>query len=162
VRTAHGEVDTGTIKLGSIVGGGVKTGIGTLLPTGAIIGTGSHLFGGGRYAPKELPAFSWWDGERVSEYRLEPFLSTARVAMSRRAALVPGGHASRDTVVPAAQRYGRPESRDRALLGKRAHRRARHRKSPGHNGDTVLCVLGGQGPHEGSRSERPRQTKAHR
>jgi hypothetical protein len=62
----------------------VKTGIGTLLPTGAIIGTGSHLFGGGRYAPKELPAFSWWDGEAVAEYRLEAFLDTARVAMSRR------------------------------------------------------------------------------
>src|SRR5205085_10948485 len=78
------EGDTGTIKLGSILGAGVKTGIGTLLPTGAVIGTGSHLFGGGRYAPKYLPAFSWWDGERTSEYQLDKFIATARTAMSRR------------------------------------------------------------------------------
>lgn len=78
------EVDSGLIKLGSIIGGAVKTGIGTLLPTGAVVGTGSHLFGGGRYAPKHLPAFSWWDGERLSEYQIEKFLATARVAMGRR------------------------------------------------------------------------------
>jgi UDP-N-acetylglucosamine diphosphorylase/glucosamine-1-phosphate N-acetyltransferase len=84
VHAARGEVDSGLIKLGSLIGAGVKTGIGTLLPTGAVIGTGSHLFGGGRYAPKRLPAFSWWDGERVGEYQLDKFLATARVAMSRR------------------------------------------------------------------------------
>jgi UDP-N-acetylglucosamine diphosphorylase/glucosamine-1-phosphate N-acetyltransferase len=78
------EVDSGLIKLGSIIGGAVKTGIGTLLPTGAVIGTGSHLFGGGRYAPRHLPAFSWWDGERLGEYQIDKFLATARVAMSRR------------------------------------------------------------------------------
>jgi UDP-N-acetylglucosamine diphosphorylase/glucosamine-1-phosphate N-acetyltransferase len=84
VQGARGEVNSGLIKLGSLIGGGVKTGIGTLLPTGAMVGTGSHLFGGGRYAPKRLPAFSWWDGERVAEYQLDKFLATARVAMSRR------------------------------------------------------------------------------
>jgi hypothetical protein len=84
VHAAGREVDSGLIKLGSLIGGGVKTGIGTLLPTGAVIGTGSHLFGGGRYAPKRLPAFSWWDGERLGEYQLENFLATARIAMRRR------------------------------------------------------------------------------
>lgn len=84
VHVARGEEDSGLIKLGSLIGAGVKTGIGTLLPTGAVIGTGSHLFGGGRYAPKRLPAFSWWDGERLGEYQLDKFLATARVAMSRR------------------------------------------------------------------------------
>ncbi len=84
VHAGGHEVDSGLIKLGSLIGGGVKTGIGTLLPTGAVIGTGSHLFGGGRYAPKHLPAFSWWDGERSSQYDLDKFLATARVAMSRR------------------------------------------------------------------------------
>jgi len=84
VRVGGRELDSGLVKLGSMIGAGVKTGIGTLLPTGAVIGTGSHLFGGGRYAPKHLAAFSWWDGERVSEYQLEKFLATARVAMSRR------------------------------------------------------------------------------
>jgi UDP-N-acetylglucosamine diphosphorylase/glucosamine-1-phosphate N-acetyltransferase len=84
VHGARGEVDSGVIKLGSLIGGGVKTGIGTLLATGAMVGTGSHLFGGGRYAPKRLPAFSWWDGEHVAEYQLDKFLATARVAMGRR------------------------------------------------------------------------------
>lgn len=84
VHAGGREMDSGLIKLGSIIGGAVKTGIGTLLPTGAVIGTGSHLFGGGRYAPKHLPAFSWWDGERIGEYQLDKFLATARVAMSRR------------------------------------------------------------------------------
>jgi UDP-N-acetylglucosamine diphosphorylase/glucosamine-1-phosphate N-acetyltransferase len=84
VHVARGEEDSGLIKLGSLVGGGVKTGIGTLLPSGAMVGTGSHLFGAGRYAPKRLPAFSWWDGERLAEYQLDKFIATARVAMGRR------------------------------------------------------------------------------
>ena len=84
VRTHGRELDSGLIKLGAMIGAGVKTGIGSLLPAGAIVGTGSHLFGGGRYAPKRLPAFSWWDGERATEYELEKFLATARTAMGRR------------------------------------------------------------------------------
>lgn len=87
VIRAHGggrERDTGLIKLGAILGAGVKTGIGTLLPTGAVIGTGSHLFGGGRYAPKHLEAFSWWDGEKTDVYDIDKFVATARNAMSRR------------------------------------------------------------------------------
>ena len=84
VRTAGRELDSGLVKLGAMIGAGVKTGIGSLLPAGAMVGTGSHLFGGGRYAPRRLPAFSWWDGERATEYQLEKFLATARNAMGRR------------------------------------------------------------------------------
>jgi hypothetical protein len=84
VHTGRRELDSGLVKLGAMIGAGVKTGIGTLLPTGAVIGTGSHLFGGGRYAPKHLPAFSWWDGETTREYQLDKFVATARVAMGRR------------------------------------------------------------------------------
>jgi UDP-N-acetylglucosamine diphosphorylase/glucosamine-1-phosphate N-acetyltransferase len=78
------EESSGISKIGSLVGAHVKTGIGTLLPTGASIGAGSNLFGGGRFAPKHVPSFSWWDGEHFEEHRLEQFLATARTAMSRR------------------------------------------------------------------------------
>jgi len=82
-------VDSGTRKIGSLVGAHVKAGIGTLLPTGAWIGVGSNLFGGGRFVPKVVPPFSWWDGERFEEHRLEAFLETARAAMGRRERSLP-------------------------------------------------------------------------
>ncbi len=78
------EVDSGSPKLGSFVGAHVKTGIGTLLPTGAAIGTGANLFGGGRFAPKAVASFAWWDGERMREHELDKCVATARIAMSRR------------------------------------------------------------------------------
>jgi UDP-N-acetylglucosamine diphosphorylase/glucosamine-1-phosphate N-acetyltransferase len=84
VWAAGKERDSGSNKLGSIIGAHVKTGIGTLLPTGCSIGAGANCFGGGWFAPKRLPAFSWWDGERTVEHRIEAFLETAAVAMGRR------------------------------------------------------------------------------
>ena len=78
------EVDTGLSKVGSLLGAHVKTGIGSLLPTGASIGTGSNLFGGGRFAPRRLAPFSWWDGEHAVPHELDKFLATARIALSRR------------------------------------------------------------------------------
>jgi UDP-N-acetylglucosamine diphosphorylase/glucosamine-1-phosphate N-acetyltransferase len=79
------DVDSGLPKVGAFVGAAVKTGIGTLLPTGASVGTGSNLVGGGRYAPKHVAPFAWWDGERTVDYQLDKFLDTARIAMGRRA-----------------------------------------------------------------------------
>jgi UDP-N-acetylglucosamine diphosphorylase/glucosamine-1-phosphate N-acetyltransferase len=76
--------DTGESKVGSFVGDHVKTGIGTLLTTGAVIGAASNLFGGGTVSPKELPAFSWWDGARTEPYDVAKFVATARVVCARR------------------------------------------------------------------------------
>ena len=84
VRLNDAEHDSGLRKLGSLIGAHAKTGIGTLLPTGGVVGTGANLFGGGRFAPKSVPAFGWWDGERMAEHRLEGFTRTARTTMSRR------------------------------------------------------------------------------
>ncbi len=78
------EVDTGSPKVGSFVGAHVKTGIGTLLPTGASVGTAANLFGGGRFAPKAVAPFAWWDGATLVEHEIERCVSTARIALSRR------------------------------------------------------------------------------
>jgi len=89
------EQDTHSPKVGALVGAHVKTGIGSLLPTGAAIGVAANLFGGGRFAPKQVPAFAWWDGERMHEHELERCLATARVATSRRGlALTAGAEAA--------------------------------------------------------------------
>jgi len=76
--------DTGESKIGSFVGDHAKTGIGTLLTTGAVIGAASNLFGGGTLSPKELAPFSWWDGGTRVAYDVEKFVATARVVCGRR------------------------------------------------------------------------------
>ena len=83
VHTAEGPVDTGLVKVGCFLGDHVKTGIGTLLPTGCVVGVGSNLFGG-LMAPPHVPPFSWGSGDRLEEYEIERFLDTAALAMDRR------------------------------------------------------------------------------
>lgn len=78
------ECDTGETKIGSFLGDHVKTSIGTLLSTGAVVGPAANLFGGGGMSPRFLPAFAWWDGESVVPYELDKFLDTARVVAGRR------------------------------------------------------------------------------
>ncbi len=79
------EHETGETKVGSFVGDHVKTGIGTLLTTGAVVGPASNLFGGGTLSPRELAAFSWWDGTHLAAYEVDKFIATARTVCSRRA-----------------------------------------------------------------------------
>jgi UDP-N-acetylglucosamine diphosphorylase/glucosamine-1-phosphate N-acetyltransferase len=78
------EQDSGESKIGCFLGDHVKTGIGTLIATGSVIGPGANLFGGGRFTPKHLPGWAWWDGERVVSHDWDKFLGTARTAMRRR------------------------------------------------------------------------------
>lgn len=83
VELPSGTVETGSIKVGAFLGDHVKTGIGTVLNTGAVVGAGSNVFGGGM-PPKSLPPFSWFGGGALAPYRWEKFLEVARTVTARR------------------------------------------------------------------------------
>ena len=83
VWTPDGDVDTGHIKIGCFLGDHVKTGIGTTLNTGTVVGAGSNLFGG-TMPPVAVPPFSWGSGSQLTRYRLKDFLGTAQRVMARR------------------------------------------------------------------------------
>ena len=76
-------VDTGLTKAGCLLGDHVRTGIGTLLDTGATVGAGSSLFGGGMM-PRDVAPFSWGGAGGLVEHRIDRFLQTAARAMARR------------------------------------------------------------------------------
>jgi len=78
------EIDTGLIKVGSMIGDHVKTGIGTLLNTGMNIGFGSNLFGGGMVKEKFVPSFSWGGVEGLTEYEINKMIDSAEKVMKRR------------------------------------------------------------------------------
>ncbi len=82
VWTGGRMTDTGSIKVGCFIGDHVKTAIGTLINTGAVIGPGCNVFGGA--VRKMLPPFSWGSSESFREHSLDKMLETATAAMSRR------------------------------------------------------------------------------
>lgn len=91
VTLPHGRVDTNLMKVGAFLGDHVKTGIGTLLTTGGMVGAGSNVFGGGPAAPAYLPAFSWSSAAGVEPFRFDKFVEIAQAAMARRdKTLTPG------------------------------------------------------------------------
>ncbi len=75
--------DTGMVKLGCFIGDHTKLGIGTLIPTGAVIGSFVNLFGGGMI-PAYVPSFRWIGMGINQEYDLDKAIKTARVVMARR------------------------------------------------------------------------------
>ncbi|MEP7066343.1 MAG: putative sugar nucleotidyl transferase [Gemmatimonadota bacterium] len=81
--TPSGNKDTGASKLGSMIGDHAKTGIGTRLTTGTVVGAGANVFGS-EMPPKFVPPFTWMDGQQASEFRLPKFLDIASRVMSRR------------------------------------------------------------------------------
>ena len=83
VPTVRGKVDTGLIKMGCMIGDHVKTGIGTLLATGSVIGAGSNLFGGLLF-PQYVPPFTWGSTNKLEEYHLDLFLKVVERSMGRR------------------------------------------------------------------------------
>lgn len=74
-------IETGRSNLGTLFGDHAKTAIGTMMPTGAVVGAGANVFGVAM-APKYVPPFAWGcDGERLTE---EGFLTVARRVLGRR------------------------------------------------------------------------------
>ena len=81
--TRQGLRDTGAVKLGTMFGDHVKTGIGLRLTTGTVIGAGANVFGAAM-PPKHVPPFSWGDGRSGEMYQIDKFLEVASRAMARR------------------------------------------------------------------------------
>lgn len=74
-------IETGRSNLGTLFGDHAKTAIGTLLPTGCVVGAGANLFGSPS-APKYLAPFAWGlGGDRVDAER---FVTLAGRVMPRR------------------------------------------------------------------------------
>jgi UDP-N-acetylglucosamine diphosphorylase/glucosamine-1-phosphate N-acetyltransferase len=75
-------IETHRTNLGSLIGDHVKTAIGTLLPSGAVIGAGANLFGAPR-APKYVAPFAW-GGDSAERLVLDQFIAAAKRIMPRR------------------------------------------------------------------------------
>jgi UDP-N-acetylglucosamine diphosphorylase/glucosamine-1-phosphate N-acetyltransferase len=81
--TPSGLRDTGQQFLGTFFGDHAKTGIGTMLTTGCVMGAGANVFGG-KMPPKVVPPFAWGDGKPYDAYEVTKFLAVAERAMARR------------------------------------------------------------------------------
>jgi UDP-N-acetylglucosamine diphosphorylase / glucose-1-phosphate thymidylyltransferase / UDP-N-acetylgalactosamine diphosphorylase / glucosamine-1-phosphate N-acetyltransferase / galactosamine-1-phosphate N-acetyltransferase len=81
--TPRGDADTGLIKLGCLLGDYVKTGIGSLLNTGTVVGAGSNLFGAAM-PPKYVPPFSWGSGSDLVAFDADKFIALTDTVMKRR------------------------------------------------------------------------------
>ena len=81
--TPDGEQDTGMQFLGTLFGDHAKTGIGTSLNTGTMVGAGANVYGS-VMPPKMVPPFAWGDQPPYSTYRMDKFLEVAKRMMARR------------------------------------------------------------------------------
>jgi UDP-N-acetylglucosamine diphosphorylase/glucosamine-1-phosphate N-acetyltransferase len=81
--TPSGVRNTGQQLLGTLFGDHVKTGIGTMLSTGTVIGAGANVFGSNA-PPKVVAPFAWGDGEPYDTYDVARFVAVAERVMLRR------------------------------------------------------------------------------
>ena len=77
--TPDGLRETEQQFLGTLFGDHAKTGIGTSLNTGTVLGAGANVFGG-IMPPKAVAPFAWGD----DTYRIDKFMDVARRVMARR------------------------------------------------------------------------------
>ena len=81
--TPTGVRPTGMQFLGTLFGDHVKTGIGTMLTTGTVLGAGANVFGTAM-PPKVVAPFAWGDKEPYDLYKIDKFLESAEKVMARR------------------------------------------------------------------------------
>jgi UDP-N-acetylglucosamine diphosphorylase / glucose-1-phosphate thymidylyltransferase / UDP-N-acetylgalactosamine diphosphorylase / glucosamine-1-phosphate N-acetyltransferase / galactosamine-1-phosphate N-acetyltransferase len=78
-------VDTGSNKVGSLIGDHTKTSIGTLFNTGSMVGAMALIMATGEPLPKFIPSFAWFlKGVTTKGFGKKKLYGTARTAMSRR------------------------------------------------------------------------------
>jgi len=93
VNNGINDIDTGSMKIGCFIGDHTKTGIGTMLNTGIIIGFSCNLYGGSLFTDKNINSFSWGTPGSLVEYQVEKAMETAKASMSRRDVEFTGIHA---------------------------------------------------------------------
>lgn len=81
--TPRGERKTGLQFLGTFFGDHGKTGIGTPLTTGTVLGAGACVFGS-EMQPKVVPPFAWGSAPPYDTFQLEKFLEVTERVMARR------------------------------------------------------------------------------
>jgi UDP-N-acetylglucosamine diphosphorylase/glucosamine-1-phosphate N-acetyltransferase len=91
VDLGEGPIDTGHTFVGPVLGDHAKTGINTMLSTGAVVGVAANVFGSG-FPPKFVPAFTWGGYRPWVEYRLDQAMQTARTVMARRDVIWTSAH----------------------------------------------------------------------
>jgi len=78
-------IDTGSTKVGSLIGDHTKTSIGVLLNTGAYVGAMGLIAGTGKPLPKFIPSFAWFlEGVVTKGFGKKKLYETAATAMGRR------------------------------------------------------------------------------
>lgn len=78
-------IDTGSTKVGSLIGDHTKTSIGTLFNTGAYVGCMALIMATGKPLPKFIPSFAWFlEGVVTKGFGKKQLYETAKIAMSRR------------------------------------------------------------------------------
>jgi len=78
-------INTGSTKVGSLIGDHVKTSIGTFLNTGSYVGAMAIIMATGKPLPKFIPSFAWFlEGIVTKGFGKGKLYETARTAMGRR------------------------------------------------------------------------------
>ncbi len=83
LQIGRSRIETEQQFLGSLIGDHVKTGIGSLLSTGSVVGFGAMLAISGPL-PQWIPSFSWLTSIKSERYNFNKFLETTTRVWSRR------------------------------------------------------------------------------